>query len=89
MLGKLSCLLASSQLSILGADVRAVHALIMAIPSWLNRESVQLFLVVLLTMAIHYYFISSKLQAQVDETIAEMEAEDAAKAAAAEAEASH
>ena len=69
--------------------MRAVHALIMAIPSWLNRESVQLFLVVLLTMGIHYYFISSKLQAQVDETIAEMEAEDAAKAAAAEAEASH
>ena len=40
-------------------------------------------------MGIHYYFINSKLQAQVDETIAEMEAEDAAKAAAAEAEASH
>lgn len=48
------------------------------IPEWLNRENIQLVLIVLVTMGIHYYFINSRLQAQVDETIAQMEAEDSA-----------
>ena len=50
------------------------------IPDWLNRENIQLTLIVLITMGVHYYFINARIQAQVDETISQMEAEDAAKA---------
>ena len=50
------------------------------IPEWFNRETIQLTLIVLITMGLHYYFINSRMQARVDETIAQMEAEDAAKA---------
>lgn len=58
---------------------RVINAKIMAqIPSWLNRENIQITLIVLVTMMIHYYFIHSRLQAKVDETLAEMEAEEAA-----------
>lgn len=49
------------------------------IPSWLTRENIQITLIVLLTMIVHYYFIHSRLQATVDETIAEMEAEETSK----------
>ena len=48
------------------------------IPEWINRETIQLTLIVLITMGFHYFFISSRIQAQVDETIAEMDAEEAA-----------
>ena len=51
------------------------------IPEWFNRESIQLTLIVLITMGLHYYFISSRMQAKVDETIAQMDAEEAAFAA--------
>lgn len=51
------------------------------IPEWFNRENIQLTLIVLVTMGIHYYFISSRIQSQVDETIAQMDAEEAAAAA--------
>ena len=50
------------------------------IPEWLNRETVQLTLIVLITMGLHYYFINTRIQATVDETIAEMEAEEAIEA---------
>ena len=52
----------------------------MQIPDWLNRETVQLTLIVLITMGVHYYFINARMAAKVDETIAQMEAEEAAAA---------
>ena len=33
----------------------------MDIPAWLNRETVQLVLMVAVTLGVHYYFISSRL----------------------------
>ena len=48
-----------------------------SIPEWINRDTIQLTLIVLITMGIHYYFITSKIQESVDASIAEMEAEEA------------
>lgn len=54
------------------------------IPEWLNRDNVQMVLIVMITIGIHYYFISQRLQANVDEAIAEMEADKVAAAAASQ-----
>ena len=56
-------------------------AVMAQIPEWINRETIQLTLIVLITMGFHYYFITSKIQEKVDATIAEMEAEEALNAA--------
>ena len=46
------------------------------IPEWINRETIQLTLIVLITALIHYFFITQRLQAGIDEEIAKMEEEE-------------
>ena len=43
------------------------------IPEWINRDIIQLTLIVLITMGIHYYFITNRIQQTVDATIADLE----------------
>ena len=45
------------------------------IPEWINRDTIQLTLIVLITMGIHYYFITNRIQQTVDATIADLEVE--------------
>ena len=45
------------------------------IPEWINRETIQLTLIVFITMGIHYYFITNRFQQTVDATIADLEVE--------------
>ena len=54
------------------------------IPDWLNRDTIQLTLIVLITLGIHYYFITQRFQAGIDQEIAKMQFEEkqAAEAAA-------
>ena len=33
----------------------------MAIPDWLNRETIQMFLIMAVALGVHYYFISNRL----------------------------
>ena len=33
----------------------------MDIPAWLNREMVQMFLIMVVALGVHYYFISNRL----------------------------
>ena len=33
----------------------------MNIPTWLNRDSIQMFLIVVITFVVHYYFITHRL----------------------------
>ena len=49
------------------------------IPEWFNRELIQMSLIVLVTLGIHYYFIIQRFQAGIDEEIAKMEAEEGIK----------
>ena len=46
------------------------------VPEWINRDSIQLTLIVLITAMIHYFFISQRIQAGIDEEIAKMEEEE-------------
>ena len=46
------------------------------VPEWINRETIQLTLIVLITALIHYFFITQRLQAGIDEEIAKMEEEE-------------
>ena len=49
------------------------------IPEWFNRELIQMSLIVLVTLGIHYYFITQRFQTGIDEEIAKMEAEEGIK----------
>ena len=46
------------------------------VPEWINRETIQLTFIVLITALIHYFFITQRLQAGIDEEIAKMEEEE-------------
>ena len=46
------------------------------VPEWINRDSIQLTLIVLITALIHYFFISQRIQAGIDEEITKMEEEE-------------
>ncbi len=47
----------------------------MAIPDWLNRETVQLTLVVLITLVVHYFFITQKFQEAAMDKVGDLERE--------------
>ena len=51
----------------------------MAIPDWLNRETVQMFLIMAVALGVHYYFISNRLASykqDVEDTDADIDGDN-------------
>ena len=51
----------------------------MAIPEWLNRETVQMFLIMAVALGVHYYFLSNRLanyKQELDENDAEIDGDN-------------